>query len=42
MMKNNCRLEVITDQRSAFDLLKKIEVLAAGKELDFFFTRQLD
>ena len=29
-------LEVITDQCSAFDLIKEIEVLAAGMELDFF------
>ena len=29
-------LEVITDQCSAFDLAKEIEVLAAGMELDFF------
>ena len=35
-------LEVITDQCSAFDLIKKIEVLAAGMEVDFIFTGQLD
>ena len=29
-------LEVITDQCSAFDLIRKNEVLAAGMELDFF------
>ena len=29
-------LEVITDQCSAFDLIKEIEVLATGMELDFF------
>ena len=30
------KLEVITDQCSAVDLIKGIEVLAAGMELDFF------
>ena len=35
-------LEVITDQCSAFDLIKKIEVLAAGMEVDFIFTGKLD
>ena len=35
-------LEVITDQCSAFDLIKKIEVLDAGIEVDFIFTGQLD
>ena len=30
-------LEVITDQCSAFDLIKKTEVLAAGIEVGFFF-----
>ena len=32
-----CKLEVITDQCSALDLIKKIEVLAAGIVLDFSF-----
>ena len=40
--KQNVRLvsqpEVITDQCSAFDLIRKIEVLAAGMEVDFIFT----
>ena len=35
-------LEVITDQCSAFDLINKIGVLAAGMEVDFIFTGQLD
>ena len=37
-------LEVIRDQCIAFDLIKKfkIEVLAAGIEVDFIFTGQLD
>ena len=35
-------LEVITDQCSAFDLIKKVEILAAGMEVDFIFTGQLD
>ena len=35
-------LEVITDQCIAFDRIKKIEVLAAGIEVDFIFTGQLD
>ena len=35
-------LEVITDQCSAFDLITKIEVVAAGMEEDFIFTGQLD
>ena len=35
-------LEVITDQCSAFDLIKKIEVLAPGIEVDSIFTGQLD
>ena len=30
------KLEVITNQCSTFNLIKKIEVLAAGIELDFF------
>ena len=34
-------LEVITDQCSAFDLIKEIEVLAAGMELDFFLLDNL-
>ena len=32
-----CKIEVITDQCSAFDLIKKMEVLAAGIVLDFSF-----
>ena len=35
-------LEAITDHCSAFDLIKKIEVLEAGMEVDFIFTGQLD
>ena len=35
-------LEVTTDQCSTFDLIKKIEVLAARIEVDFIFTGQLD
>ena len=35
-------LEVITDQCRAFDLIKKIEVLAAGMKVYFIFTGQLD
>ena len=35
-------LEAITDQCSAFDLITKIEVLAAGMEIDFISTGQLD
>ena len=35
-------LEVISDQCSAFNLIKEIEVLAAGMEVDFIFTGQLD
>ena len=34
--RRSYKLEVITDQCSASDLIKKIEVLAAGMELDFF------
>ena len=39
---NLFKLEMITDQCSAFDRIKKIEVLAAGIEIDFIFTGQLD
>ena len=31
-------LEVISDQCSAFNLIKEIEVMAAGMEVDFIFT----
>ena len=44
LLRTQCSiiLEVITDQCSAFDLIKKIEVLAAEMEVHFIFNGQLD